>query len=168
MFLLKANEKHDNKYTYLTKYVSSYEKIDILCPVEGHGIFKQQPSSHMGGAGCPKCKSSKGELKIAKFLKENCVDYVIEHNIHGCVNINLLRFDFYLKDYNMCIEFNGLQHYKKTPFFTHRDGSCSFESTVKRDIIKKDFCEANNIPLLIIKYDEIDNIDNILREALGL
>lgn len=68
-FIKKAKEKHKNEnYSYdSTKYISSMEPVEITCLVEGHGIFKQTPSGHLSGSGCPKCgiitRTSKNILK---------------------------------------------------------------------------------------------------------
>ena len=51
----------------------------------------------------------------------------------------------------MCIEFNGEQHYKA---FNYMGGDNDFLLRQIRDMIKKDYCESNNIQLLIIKYNE--------------
>ena len=37
-----------------------------------------------------------------------------------------------------------------------------FEINHNKDILKKDFCKNNNIPLLEIPYWEFDNIENII------
>lgn len=53
-FLLKANNKHNNRYDYsLVKEVSSRDVIDIICPI--HGVFKQIVMDHLSGCGCQKC-----------------------------------------------------------------------------------------------------------------
>lgn len=53
-FINKSNFTHKNKYDYsLVEYKSSNEKVKIICPE--HGIFEQQPRSHVRGHGCVKC-----------------------------------------------------------------------------------------------------------------
>jgi hypothetical protein len=48
----KAEEIHDNKYTY--KYIGLItEKAGIICPE--HGEFMQILYAHLHGSGCPKC-----------------------------------------------------------------------------------------------------------------
>ena len=73
-----------------------------------------------------------------------------------------LRFDFYLPKYNICIEYNGVQHYKKVEIF---GGDKAFEEQKKRDKLKREYCKKNNIKLIEIAYN--DNIkvsmDNILK-----
>lgn len=57
-FIEKAINKHGNKYDYSkVEYVSSREKVCIICPE--HGEFWQSPSSHVRGYACPKCANTK-------------------------------------------------------------------------------------------------------------
>ena len=57
-YIEKANEVHNNKYTYdNTVYVRAHDKVIITCPI--HGNFKQVPADHLQGHGCPSCKSQK-------------------------------------------------------------------------------------------------------------
>lgn len=53
-FSKAANAVHNNAYNY-SKVVYSNAKtpVEILC--SKHGIFFQEPSSHLSGAGCPDC-----------------------------------------------------------------------------------------------------------------
>ena len=62
-----------------------------------------------------------------------------------------LPFDFYLLDYNICIEYHGIQHYEPRSKF---GGEIEYEKTILRDTIKKEYCLKQNIPLLIISYNE--------------
>ena len=73
-----------------------------------------------------------------------------------------LRFDFYIKELNVCIEFQGIQHYKPINYF---GGESRYNSQVKKDNIKVNFCNENNIKLIRIPYFEIDNIEKILKSA---
>jgi hypothetical protein len=53
-FIQEARQIHGDKYDYSNvKYVDSQSKITIICPT--HGIFKQQPNSHLSGCSCPNC-----------------------------------------------------------------------------------------------------------------
>ncbi len=53
-FLINANAKHCDKYTYdHMVYRSSTIKIIITCPI--HGDFEQLPCTHVQGSGCKEC-----------------------------------------------------------------------------------------------------------------
>lgn len=57
-FINRANIVHNNKYDYSKfTYVTNKIKSIIICPK--HGEFKQSPIKHLGGQGCPYCKTEK-------------------------------------------------------------------------------------------------------------
>lgn len=110
---------------------------------------------------CPNCKDiiSKGEIKIRDILLKNNIDFTMQQKFKGCYKKNYLRFDFYIKEFNTCIEFNGLQHYEPIKFY---GGKNKFKKTVERDNIKKQYCKKNNIKLITIPYWNIKKIESIL------
>ncbi len=159
-FIEKSNLKHENKYDYsLVEYKNNKSKIEIIC--SNHGIFKQSPNSHLAGQGCPSCKLSKGELQIEKILTENKLEFIRQHKFDDCKNKRPLPFDFYLPNKNVCIEFNGRQHYEPVTAF---GGECTFKETLKNDGIKKKYCKENMINLITIKYTDnvLDKINFII------
>jgi hypothetical protein len=156
-FILRANNMHGNKYDYsLSSYKGSHAKIKIICPE--HGEFQQKANDHMCGYGCYKCNESKGEREIRNYLKNNNIIFTEQKKFSNCKNIKLLPFDFYLPEYNICIEFNGRQHYEPLDYF---GGNKRFIEQQKRDKIKMEYCLNNNIPLIVIKHNE--NINSILK-----
>jgi hypothetical protein len=47
-FIIKSKEIHGNKYDYsLVDYINTHTKVKIIC--KKHGIFEQQPNSHLNG-----------------------------------------------------------------------------------------------------------------------
>ena len=62
---------------------------------------------------------------------------------------NKLYFDFYLPKYNLCIEFDGIQHHKAFNFF---GGELKLKDTMIKDNIKNIFCINNGIKLLRISH----------------
>lgn len=115
------------------------------------------------GIRCELCNplDSVGVVKIKSWLDKNHIKYKREKTFNGCVYQRKLFFDFYLPDYNTCIEFDGQQHFKPTLKF---GGEKNFRKYQIRDNIKNKYCKDNNINLLRIKYDEINKIDTILEE----
>jgi hypothetical protein len=76
-FINKANKTHNNKYIYSNvNYINAHTKIEIICCVDGHGIFEQTPCNHLNGAGCPKCNNrltmsaEKANLLTQNFIKQ--------------------------------------------------------------------------------------------------
>jgi len=159
-FIKKGKSAHDNKYDYsLVDYKKSHDFIDIICPK--HGVFKQKAYSHLQGIGCPKCNESKGEKIIREILEKNNINIITQKTFNSCLYKRNLKFDFYLPNYNLCIEYDGIQHYKPNDFF---GGNIEFEKTQKRDKIKNNYCKENNIKLIRIKYNEniLDKLNVII------
>ena len=69
-FKSESNLKHSNFYTYVEdSYTKLKNKVDIICPVEGHGLFSQRAAHHRDGSICPKCyKEQTGWWDKDKFL----------------------------------------------------------------------------------------------------
>jgi hypothetical protein len=160
-FISKSNLIHNNKYNYeKTLYINKDEKVIITCPI--HGEFKQTPNNHLKNKGCFVCKESKGEREIRKYLIDNKIKFIHQYRFLDCKFKKPLPFDFYLLKRNICIEFNGRQHYEAIDFF---GGEIHLRETQKRDKVKKEYCKNNNIKLIIIKFDE--NVIEKLNELLN-
>lgn len=111
--------------------------------------------------GCPNCRKSKGELIIIKYLKEHNIKFLQQKTFKNCKDKKLLQFDFYLPKYNVCIEFDGSQHFISKKIW---GGDNNFKLIQKHDETKNNFCNENNINLLRINYKE--NIINKLNDEL--
>lgn len=109
---------------------------------------------------CPICyyKKSKGEIIIAKFLTNH---NIIFHKEFIFPDLPLLRFDFYIPDKNVIIEYDGQQHFEAIELW---GGEENFLKTKERDKIKNLYCISNNINLIRIPYYDFDIINQILYE----
>jgi len=165
-FINEANEVHGFKYSYEhTHYTHSQVNLRIDCDI--HGSFWQRPSNHLRGTGCPRCKNSKGETKIAKVLSRRGVRYVKEHIFKDCVGDKgaPLKFDFYIPSRNVLIEYDGEQHFKLVKFhqkMTQEVMEEMFERTQRYDQIKNKYAKQQQIKLIRIPYTEINNIETLL------
>jgi len=149
-FIQRASLIHDNYFNYdLCMYEHNNKKVKITCPK--HGMFEQTPDNHLHGKGCKKCSSSKGEIIIRKLLNELDIKFYEQKTFDCCKSVNLLPFDFYLKEFNVCIEYDGIQHFKSVEFF---GGVKRFNERIKNDKIKTEYCIKNNIRLIRIKYSD--------------
>lgn len=116
---------------------------------------------------CGCTSESVGEIYIRELLDELQIEYIQEYRFDDCRNVLTLPFDFYLPEYNTCIEYDGRQHFEVVDFF---GGEKGYERRRHNDNIKTKYCEDNNISLLRLPYylsqDEIkvkiENITNIL------
>ena len=154
--LIDFKKTHGDKYNYsLVDYNAWNIPVKIICPI--HGVFEQSPNNHIR-QGCPVCKESKGERIIRNWLIDSDINFIRQKKFKECKNIQSLLFDFYLPDFNLCIEFDGEQHFR----INNTWGEQKFLQTQKNDIIKTVFCLKNNIELIRIKYNELKNIDCVL------
>lgn len=163
-FIQKAQSIHGRKYDYSkSKYNGSHVKVAVICPV--HGEFWPTPLNHIASkSGCPKCEDSKGELFIARILEKNKINYIREKTFNDCRDIRKLKFDFYLPDRGMLIEYNGDQHYR---YNTHwHQNEKTLESQQIRDAIKRKYAIKHGFEFLVIKYNDKD-IEQILQKAVA-
>lgn len=166
-FIEKSKKIHGNEYDYSkTKYKTAREEVEIVCRT--HKSFFQVANAHMQGHGCPKCKISKGEKSVRKYLKVNKIKFNEQVKIEGArfsnTNAHMI-FDFYLPDYNLVIEYDGRQHFVPIKNWGGKEGLAGLQ---RKDREKDDYCLTNNIKMLRIPYIEFDNIEKILKRELGL
>lgn len=70
-FIEKANAVHNGLYDYNeVDYVNGHTKVKIICPI--HGVFEQDPSSHLQGHGCPFCADVENRKKKRKWTYDTC------------------------------------------------------------------------------------------------
>lgn len=151
-------------YVLLTdEYINTGTKMLMSCD-ENHE-FLMDFSHFKHGRRCPICNSSKGNKKVKVLLDDLNINYITEYKFKDCKFKKELPFDFYLPDYNCCIEYDGEQHFEIIKYF---GGYNKFIDTKIRDTIKNIYCRDNNIDLLRIPYWEFDNIENILIDKLNL
>lgn len=153
-------------------YISwNCKNLDVICKECGE-IFTTSYGAFIvhDGQVCPKCASniSKGERAIKSFLTLNNIKFDMQFRFDDCKNIIPLPFDFYLHDYNTCIEYDGEGHYMpiKRGKITDSEAQEVLENIKLRDDIKTSYCERNNIKLIRIPYYNFDNINNILNKEL--
>lgn len=157
------NDLYD--YRYIKEdYIDNDTVVRIICNSCGK-TFKIRPRLHISGCGCTYCNMSKGEVKIMIYLENNDIKFERQFKFNDCKYKHHLLFDFYIPIYNLCIEFDGEQHFRKTKWgknITNEEAEKQLKLNKIRDSIKTKYCKNNNINLLRIKYDE--NIEEKLNE----
>lgn len=168
-FIQQSKEVHGDNYDYtLVEYINAVTHVTIKCN-KCQTTFLQIPRNHYQLArGCMKCNFSKGEVKSELILKNNTNvrEIIPQHRFKDCKNKHTLPFDFKVvltNDKWFLIEYNGQQHYKEVKFFKARN----LQQQQIYDKIKYDYCKNNDIPLLVIKYTDYDNIDNIINDFIN-
>lgn len=156
-FIENSNKIHgEGTYDYSkVEYVDMKTDVMIVCPK--HGDFPQTPNAHIySREGCPKCKNNyKGEIAVRNFLIKNGIEFVEQKKFNDCKDLKALPFDFYVPKYNLCIEFDGVQHFKPHGFsknITEEEKIKNFEYVRNHDNIKNEYCKKNGITLLRLNH----------------
>jgi hypothetical protein len=126
-------KKYKDKVTYITKDGIIWSTC-LDCLTRGQGSPTDRTLSF-------------GEACLLWLFKTNNINF-IPHNIIHHMDGSWQHMDFYLPDYNMCVEYNGIQHYEETPFKNLKNNNAN-------DLKKYRFCKEHNI-----KYCEIPYIYN--------
>ena len=160
----QLNIKFNNQYELL-KY-NGMTKDAMLKHLNCGFIFKIRELGDLfegRNRGCPKCYQfkSQGEQSIMNYLDKNNINFIPQKTF-APLNKSKYRFDFYLPDFNIAIEYQGEQHYRDNEFFKD-----SLSTIQRRDKIKKQYCIDNNIELIEIKYTDLKNIPIILDSRLN-
>jgi len=144
-------------------YINSSIPVDLICLKCGYS-FSRIRAAALKGPGCPRCMRvySHGEKVIADYLTSNAIDFKPEYKFDDCKDVRRLPFDFYLPDFNMCIEYDGVQHFKVGGWC----GAEKLEALKKRDAIKTAYCIEKAIHLLRIPYVCFHDIPRIIEHAL--
>jgi hypothetical protein len=142
-FLKKA---FPEDFEYLTEYVTAKTKINIKCKKCDH-IFWQEAFSHLSGCGCPVCNESKLEKEVTNYLNKQNIRFEKQKRFKW---LNRQSLDFYLPDYEIAIECQGIQHFEPKDFF---GGDNGLAEIVKRDNRKLKKCLSNNVKMIYV----IDN-----------
>lgn len=157
------NKHYENTDIISDKFIGVKSKYLFKCKKCAH-IFERNLSHVMMGSSlldCPICNKniSHGELVVIDWLNMNHIAYEQQKMFNGCQNKNLLKFDFYIHNFNCCIEVDGEQHYIPVRFggMDIDRANREFESAKIRDSIKDEYCKKHNINLIRISYIQIKN-----------
>ena len=138
-------------------------KCKCDCGNETFVTLSDLRTSNTISCGCSKI--SHGEYYIMSILKENNITFIQQYKFNDCKNKLPLPFDFYLPDYNICIEYDGEQHFKPVDYFGGED---DFVKRKINDKIKTQYCFKNNIYLIRIPYTlSKKEINNCILDVLS-
>lgn len=153
-FIEKATSIHGNKYDYsLVNYISSKDKVDIICPT--HGIFKQIARNHLFGQGCPKCFCEKSniESEILEFIKELLPNTKIVENDRTVLDGK--EIDIFIPSMKIGFEVNGLIWHSE-----------KFEDDITYHKNKTDIAEEKGYTLYQIFEDEWNEKQTICKSRI--
>ena len=157
-FVKAAKLVHGDKFDYSrVDYRGNKCPVEIICPK--HGSFWLKPNSHTSsGSGCRFCQESKGERAVELCLKKYGINHIREYRILP----HLYRYDFYLPEFNIYIEYNGKQHYRPIEIF---GGKEAFQKTKENDKYKQMLVKISNGHLIIIPFTCL-NDDVVEKEVI--
>lgn len=147
-FKQKVKNLVGDEYTVLGKYTNSITPILMKhnrCKYE----FKITPAKFLSGRRCSACKETIGEALVRQVLTANNIKYIYGYQISNLVDKGKLHLDFWIPEYRVAIEYDGLQHYKPIEYF---GGENQFKRQHKHDLMKDKYCKDNGIDLIRIPY----------------
>ena len=158
-FIKKANEKHGDKYDYTNvDYKGSKTKVCIICPE--HGEFKQRPSDHLNGQGCPKC----GQLARNDCNRSSKEDFIKKANERHGGKYDYTNVDYKGSKTKVCIICRNHGEFWQIPN-SHLNGvgcpKCANEANGERcRLSKEEFIKkANEVHDGKYNYDKVEYKD---------
>ena len=151
----------------LSTYVNNKTRIKCKCRLDGH-IWEATPNNLLSGQGCPKCKTTKGEKRIAQYLDNLDIHYIYNKQYFTdlySIGGGLMRPDFIIPSLKIWIEYDGEQHFRPVDFtgaMSAEEVQQLFKYTQRNDQIKNQYAKDNNWILVRIPFTEYDNIEQIL------
>lgn len=152
----------------LENYINANTPIEFVCN-QGHHFYRAPQNIFSRKIdSCPICSYSVGEKKVCDFLDKYNVEYFYQYSFPDCKYHYRLPFDFYIESANMCIEFDGIQHFQPVDFAGKglKWANNNFRMIQIKDNIKNDYCKEHHINLIRIPYWEEENIGEILIKEL--
>lgn len=161
---LKPNKKDKKKVAKRQKTKSTYKNKNVTFD----SFFNDKPPVNKVKTKKVKkpIKMSSGELLIANHLTSIGVYFEPEKEFKGCISPKTkcnLRYDFWLPNHNLLIEFDGIQHFKVGGLMKTKE---DLEFQQLKDQIKNKFAKDNGMVLLRIKYTEKLKVGRIIDDAL--
>ncbi len=155
--------------------VVKYSKISSLTCTQCSNTFKTtiNPSTIMGII-CRICSPnmSVGATDVLNTLVEYNISFELEKSyddLRAKKTGALLRYDFYLPDYNMFIEYDGEDHYKPRYYSSilKEEAERLFNEGITRDNQKNRYAKKHKITLLRIPYWE-KNVRDVVIKSLNI
>jgi very-short-patch-repair endonuclease len=150
-FIEESNIAHKDRGSYdysLVVYVNINTRVKIIC-TKCDLVFEQRPQDHLKGHGCPYCVNKTEGILYKWLLSQN---YEVQTQVKF-ENLPGARFDFYIGEFDLIIELDGIQHFKQVAKWT------TPEITQKQDKKKMQFCLDNGISMIrLLQKDVFNNV----------
>lgn len=142
-------------------YKHQESQLQAICP-NGH-IYKFCINNFQQGKRCSQCLMSSGEQEIARILQKYSIQFIYNYRFQDDIVKNK-PFDFKIINQNICIEYDGQQHF-------HIQFDKTLLDLMKQhhvDNLKTQYCKENDIQLIRIPYWNFDIIEQIIVQELNL
>lgn len=161
-FIKEVEDFCGDEYTFIEEYDGINTPILVRHNTCGK-IIRVKPSQFLAGKNtCPFCHTnSKGEKKIERLLDKNHIPYIKQFRIE---TYRRAPFDFFLPNYNLLIEFQGIQHFGPVQQF---GGQRQFERQQIIDTEKKAKAEALEYTVVYFSYQDYSILDDIVVQRLS-
>lgn len=158
--LSRFHQAHGERYDYsrVVQVRNCGHKVTICC-LE-HGSFRQSVSDHASGRGCPTCRESRGERRVARVLEMLGVPFVRQQRFPSCRDVKPLPFDFFVPSESSLIEYDGAQHIVPSKRF-------NLPIIRRHDAIKTDWAQQRGLSLIRISHEQYGQIPKILGAAFA-
>ncbi len=137
----------EGKHNYQIKWIACYFKGGIENAADCNEIIHECEENH-------ESIYSHGEKMLYNTLAALKIEYIPQYRINTGRIFDACAI---LHGKKVMIEIDGEQHFKQV-------ANWDFEATKVSDKEKNEYCRDNNIPLLRIRYDEILNISEIIKD----
>ena len=169
-FIQELQEINDD-IEILGEYKGALAKIKCRCKIDGYEWYTTPSDLLNHNTGCPKCSSSKGEKRIAKYLDSKNIKYIHDEyyfkDLKG-VNNGILRPDFIIENLKIWIEYDGEQHFRVVDFSNKNEelAKKQFKIIQENDRLKNEYAKKHNWKIIRIPYWDFDRIEEILDKEL--
>lgn len=157
-------ENKDDAYTHT---YGTQDYAWFICPICATRKYMSIACFIQNGICCQNCSDgiSYPEKFIANMLMQLNIDFIRQYSKANAQWIGNKFYDFYLPEYNMIIEVNGMQHYKQSFAMS------SYEDQIKTDTEKKNVALLNGIDFYIeidARYSEMNYIkESVLKNPIS-
>lgn len=157
-FIVDLKGKVFGKLTVLEQTDKRKNKSVVwLCQCEcGNLVEVESHSLNRGKTQSCGCLKSKGEYTIIQILTELNINFEYQKTFEKCKIDFPLKFDFYLPDFNLIIEYDGEQHFKPIKGL---GGEERFKEQQFYDTFKNNWCLQNNIKIFRIPYTDFSKLN---------
>ena len=146
------NERFGGRIFLLEQFKGMSTPCMFRCGKCGNS-FIAKPKTLTRFVRCPICADEDPKTKIERFLDVAGFQYDRNYNVYESC---MLKFDFYIKELNIAIDYNGKFYYNNIK------GIKPLNDEKGKKKIKDGYCKTHKIKLLRIPFWKYDKIDEIL------